>query len=98
MLQRRHGRRPDREWPRHRHRLQLERGVLGHGPNYIYDTFVYWWTAAVAGRTPEGVVVHADSNGDGLISMKEAFTFAQTNDHETETPQYVSTPVGLGTC
>jgi hypothetical protein len=66
------------------------------GPNYIYDTFVYWWTAAVAWETPSGAPVDADTNDDGMVSMHEAFLCAQANDHESETPQYSSTPTELG--
>jgi len=66
------------------------------GPDYIYDTFVYWWTSAVAWQKPDGTPVNADANHDGLVSMHEAFTFALTNDHETEHPQYSSTPAYLG--
>jgi uncharacterized repeat protein (TIGR01451 family) len=66
------------------------------GPNYIYDTFVYWWTSAVGWETPSGTPVDADTNDDGMVSMHEAFIYAQANDHETETPQYSSTPAELG--
>jgi hypothetical protein len=66
------------------------------GPDYIYDTFVYHWTSAVAWANPSGTPINADTNGDGLISMREAFLYAQANDHESETPQYSSTPAGLG--
>lgn len=65
-------------------------------PDYVYDTFVYHWTSAVAWETPEGVAVDADTNDDGIVSMIEAFTYAQANDFDDETPQYSSTPAGLG--
>lgn len=62
----------------------------------IYDDFVYHWTNAIAGITPNNVQVDADINKDGYISMEEAFTYAQTNDYNTfygaETPQYYSNP------
>ena len=61
----------------------------------IYDEFVYHWTAAVSGRTPTGDHVNADRNGDGIISMEEAFQYAQANDSRPEHPQYSSTPVKL---
>jgi hypothetical protein len=66
------------------------------GPNYIYDTFVYWWTSAVGWETPSGTPVDADTNNDGMVSMREAFLFAEANDFEQETPQYSSTPSDLG--
>ena len=31
------------------------------GPDYVYDTFVYHWTSAVAWETPAGVPVDADT-------------------------------------
>ena len=59
------------------------------GP-YTYNEFVYHWIAAVAGETPDGTDVDADSNGDGYVSMKEAFDYAEAEDAEDETPQYNS--------
>jgi hypothetical protein len=49
------------------------------------------WIAAVNGSDPD-----ADVNGDGLVSMKEAFDYAELNDSEDETPQYYETTAGLG--
>jgi hypothetical protein len=66
------------------------------GPDYIYDTFVYHWTSAVSWATPGGTPVDADTNNDGIVSMHEAFLYAQANDYDDETPQYSSTPTGLG--
>lgn len=66
------------------------------GPDYIYDTFVYHWTSAVAWRTPAGVPVDADTNNDTIVSMREAFLYAEANDFDDETPQYSSTPAALG--
>ena len=66
------------------------------GPYYIYDAFVYFWTAAVAWQYPDGTPVDADTDDDGLVSMHEAFLFAEANDQENETPQYSSTPADLG--
>jgi hypothetical protein len=67
------------------------------GPNYVYDTFVFHWTAAVKGSDAYGVPVNADYNSDGRITMDEAFRYAELNDFENETPQYGDQPVGLGT-
>ncbi|MCK4413711.1 MAG: hypothetical protein KAY32_09215 [Candidatus Eisenbacteria sp.] len=66
------------------------------GPDYIYDTFVYHWTCAVAWQDPDGNSVDADTNDDGIVSMEEAFIYAEANDFESETPQYSSTPADLG--
>jgi len=66
------------------------------GPDYIYDTFVYHWTSAVGFARPDGTPVDADTNNDGICSMREAFVYAEANDFEDETPQYSSTPAILG--
>ena len=47
-------------------------------PNYAYDEFVFHWISAVAGQTPLGVTVNADTNNDGFISAQEAFSYAYT--------------------
>ncbi len=65
-------------------------------PDYIYDTFVYHWTCAVGWATPGGEPVDADTNDDGIISMREAFLYAEAHDFDAETPQYSSTPDFLG--
>ncbi len=65
-------------------------------PDYIYDTFVYHWTCAVGWETPDGEPVDADTNNDGIVSMREAFLYAEANDFDDETPQYSSTPPLLG--
>ena len=60
----------------------------------LYNEFVYHWTSAVRGCTPYGTSVNADTNNDGLVSMKEAFDYAKNNDSKNETPQYnSSTPL-----
>lgn len=64
--------------------------------NLIYDEFVYHWTAAIAGQTPDGTSINADSNNDGYISMQEAFQYAGNRDAQPEHPQYSSTPTTLG--
>jgi hypothetical protein len=57
-----------------------------------YDEFVYHWTASIRGSYPSGTTVNADQNGDGLISMSEAFSYAVSHDAytSTETPQISS--------
>ncbi len=72
--------------------------------DYQYNEFVYYWTAAMAGHYPSGLVVNADSNNDGHVSMYEAFQFAKTHDQWVystdpelkETPQYYSSTPLLG--
>ena len=65
--------------------------------NPYYDAFVYYWTAAVTGTYPNGATANADTNGDGYISMREAFNFASYMDPMNETPQFAYTPSGTDT-
>ncbi len=65
-------------------------------PDYLYDEFVYHWTAAVRGETPDGMPVDADADGDGSVSMEEAFIYARDHDMADEHPQYDSNPMELG--
>ena len=64
--------------------------------NKPYDEFVYRWTCAIAGANEEGIPVLADSDGDGMVTMAEAFDYAKSHDERAETPQYSSTPEMLG--
>lgn len=57
--------------------------------DFLYDEFLLHWTAAIAGEYPDGTNADgADTNYDGLISPREAFNFAQSNDSVSETPQF----------
>ena len=60
-----------------------------------YDAFVFYWTAAVTGEYPDGSSVNADINGDGYVSMREAFEFANSHDTKNETPQFSYTSNSL---
>ena len=62
----------------------------------VYDEFVYHWCAALQNSYPSGAVAYADKNGNGIISMKESFEYAKTNDIADETPQYSSKNEELG--
>ena len=62
--------------------------------NYLYDEFVYHWTAAVNGNYPNGGLAKADKNSDNKISMKEAFDYVCSNDSKNETPQFYDGPQG----
>ena len=63
---------------------------------YTYNEFVFDWIAAVAGEDPYENPVDADDNEDGIVSMLEAFNYAEANDSQSETPQYYSNPDDLG--
>lgn len=66
-------------------------------PDKPYDEFVYHWICAVNGADEHGNAVNADTNGDGQVSMAEAFEYAKSHDRVNETPQYLSQPEELGT-
>jgi len=66
------------------------------GPNYVYDTYVFHWTAAVKGEDAYGVQVDADYNNNGIVTMDEAFRYAVEHDFENEDPQYDDIPNGIG--
>ena len=62
-----------------------------------YGIFSNLWTEAMAGINRTGYKkVDADENHDGIVSMEEAFFYAQKNDNAPETPQYSSIPSELG--
>ncbi|MBC8204598.1 MAG: T9SS type A sorting domain-containing protein, partial [FCB group bacterium] len=65
-------------------------------PNYMYDTYVFHWTAAVKGEDAYGVPVNADYNGDGIVTMDEAFRYAEIHDTSNEDPQYSDYPLNVG--
>jgi len=64
--------------------------------NLIYDEYVFHWTAAVKGEDAFGNPVDADYNGDGIVTMDEAFLYAETHDAQGEDPQYGEYPDGVG--
>ncbi len=64
--------------------------------NLVYDEYVYYWISAVRGEDPYGTPVNADTNGDGQVTMDEAFLYAEAHDTAPEVPQYAENPTGLG--
>lgn len=52
-----------------------------------YDEYIYHWTSAIFGKTPTGAAVNADTNHDGIVSMKEAHEYAKSHDSQDEHPQ-----------
>ncbi|WP_299258953.1 C13 family peptidase [uncultured Aquimarina sp.] len=66
------------------------------GPTINTDEFVYYWTSAMNEALPSGTVVNSDTNTDGVVTKREAFDYAETNDTRPETPQFNETPINLG--
>ena len=61
-----------------------------------YDEFVYQWTSAVNEADHRGNHVNSDIDGNGMVSMDEAFSYANEHDRRNETPMYLSTPESIG--
>jgi hypothetical protein len=54
-----------------------------------YNEFTFWYFAALTGAKPDGSgPVNADANGNGKVSIIEAFNFARANDSAPEHPQF----------
>ncbi len=66
------------------------------GPDYVYDEYVFHWTAAVKGEDAYGVPVDADFNQDGFVTMDEAYIYAEAHDTAGESPQYGEYPEETG--
>jgi hypothetical protein len=61
-----------------------------------HDEFSYYFIAALNGATHDGTAVNADANGDGVVSIVEAFEYAVANDGQPETPWYEDDGDGRG--
>lgn len=70
------------------------------GPNELswahssgnYGEFTYHYFTALTGKVPDGdTTANADANGDGKISMLEAWNYARTKDSKPETGWYADT-------
>ena len=54
-----------------------------------YGEFTYHYFAAITGQKPDGSgPVNADANGNGKISVVEAYNYARSHDGRPETPGY----------
>lgn len=60
-----------------------------------YDEFVYHWTCAVAQHDEQGQPVSSDTDGDGRVTMQEAFDYARQHDRRPETPSLTAVPAGF---
>lgn len=56
-------------------------------PDEAYDAFLYHFTAAIAGETPQHYVADSDANRDGHVDIQEAFDFAVGMDTTQDNPQ-----------
>ena len=54
----------------------------------LLNDFSYRWSCAVSGVDLSGNKVNADADGDGFVSMEEAFLYAEQHDYSKEHPQY----------
>ena len=61
-----------------------------------FDSFLYHWTAAAAGKTPYDNIVNPEQNGYDGISMEEIFKYAKQMDRKEEIPQYCSVSESMG--
>jgi hypothetical protein len=64
--------------------------------NLEYDEYVFYWTAAVNGEDAYGEPHDADYNEDGMVTMDEAYIYAEAHDEQSESPQYDDEPDGIG--
>ena len=60
-----------------------------------YDEFVYHWTCAVAQHDEQGLPVHSDTDGDGCVTMQEAYYYARQHDRRPETPSLTAYPAAI---
>ncbi len=69
------------------------------GPQYNYDAFSYYFTCALNNADDSGAALstNPDTNGDGNISILEAFQYAKSKDTECETLQIEDNGDGIGT-
>lgn len=69
--------------------------AMGPYPYDTYDEFSYYFTCAINGADPKGKTVNADANGDGEVSLVEAFNYARAKDTQSETPWYEDNGDGI---
>jgi hypothetical protein len=54
--------------------------------DFQFDEFLYHFISALGFQRHDGTAVSADTDGDGRVSVKEAFVFAQAADKSPESP------------
>jgi hypothetical protein len=67
-------------------------------PSYQYDTFSYHFTCALNNADDSGAALatNPDTDGDGKVSILEAFLYAKSKDTDCETPSLEDSGDGLG--
>mgnify|MGYP000763083464 CR=1 FL=1 len=73
---------------------QNEKEVPVYYNNAGYPIYLNRIQGEISGMVGEKKI--RDVNGDGVVSMQEAFQYARTADTQTETPQYNSIGASLG--
>ena len=58
-------------------------------------TSLYHWICAIAQHDEQGQPVSSDTNGDGRVSMQEAYNYALQHDIRPETPSLTAQPTSL---
>ncbi|WP_439577125.1 C13 family peptidase [Elioraea sp.] len=68
--------------------------------NAEFDFFARDWIAAMAGHTPYGgaLASNPDSNGDGTISAREAYDYADSIHYSGDTPNWSQSSATARTC
>lgn len=62
---------------------------------YPYTRFTYDWASAMLGKYPHAGYIRTDVNGDGRVSIKEAYTYAAQFCAQSM-PSYSSNPESVG--
>lgn len=62
---------------------------------YPYTRFTYDWASAMLGKYPHAGSIRTDVNGDGRVSIKEAYTYAAQFCAQSM-PSYSSNPESVG--
>ena len=68
--------------------------------NAEFDFFARDWIAAMAGHTPYGgaLASNPDSNGDGTVSAREAYDYADSIQYSGDTPNWSQSSATARTC
>lgn len=56
----------------------------------LFDEFLYHWTSAINGKTPDGRRVLTHNYAKGYVGSEDAFLYAKENDTRNETPCFSS--------